>query len=138
MYDHTIAPYDVLVRRGQDPVDVPYWKASPARTPLSAASLDVSSYDDLGSCSDSSECGTFLRLDAPSKDWSGRVSVPLRLGPQTVFVRFDAGGAKRVYTISLDRLWSGALPFAPRIGSSIPAGWKAKLIRGKQPDGVLY
>ena len=136
-YDHAIGPYDVLLPR-KDPIDVEYWNGVAGADSVLGRVLDVSSYDELETCSTGPDCRPFLRLTAPSKSWTGRVNVPLRFGEDVVWVRFDAAGEQRVYTVSIERLWARALSANPKVARPLPPGWRATIVRGIQPDDTLY
>jgi len=134
----TSKAFDILVARGDKPVDEVYWRSRLGDT-------------DLGWVPSLSRAASAARCDAgpdcvPYAIVEGRTTAPDELvkvrvtGPDGNFfyVTLHAGAGKTRYPVRLDRLWFSSLVGpAPKVEIETPGGWTVKR-EGRRTGDALY
>jgi len=130
--------YDVLRRSESVDLSQQYWPRVLAGQVNLGRTPEVSSYDEIEPCNDGApDCGVFLVARSPQSGWSGRVDIPVEFNGHPIVVRFRPSGSER-YVIPLARTWAWGLSHSPKLAASPTKGWRAELVRGRQPEDVLY
>jgi hypothetical protein len=133
-----LGAYDVLVRSDKVDPNERYWPAALAGEINLGSIPEVSSYETIEPCARGDhDCGLFLVAQAPGPGWTGHVEIPLRFLRHIVFVRFMSFGEER-YTIPVARTWAWGLSHDPKIADGTTKGWRVDLVRGRQPEDILY